>query len=80
MKIGEILKTENKDKLYKTQINGIDTIVKVGYDYCSDKWLTVKGVGKNNTEFPIRNLYLGVILEMEFEEYKGDIKVIRRGL
>ena len=42
--------------------------MKVGYDCNSDEWLTVKRVGDDGIRFPLSQLYLGVILEMEFEQ------------
>lgn len=68
MKIWEVLKKDNIGKKYKTKIHGIEEIVKVGYDCNSDSWLTVKSVGNKGIRFPLSQLYLGVILEMEFEE------------
>ena len=68
MKIWEILKRENIGKKYETKIYGIKEIVKVGYDINSNSWLTVKRVNKEEIEFPLHQLYLGVILEMEFKE------------
>ena len=69
MKIWEILKRENIGKKYETRIyGGIKEVVKVDYDINSDSWLTVKGVSDNSLTFPLNQLYLGVILELEFEE------------
>lgn len=68
MKILEVLTKENIGKKFKTKIYGLEEIVKVGYDCNSDKWLTVKRVGDDGIRFPLSQLYLGVILEMEFEQ------------
>lgn len=68
MKIWEILKRENIGKKYETKIYGIKDIVKVDYDVNSNNWLTVKNVNKDGLEFPLSQLYLGAILELEFEE------------
>lgn len=68
MRIWEILKKENIGKKYETEIYGIKEVVKVGYDCNTDSWLTVKRVGNDGIRFPLSQLYLGVILEMEFKE------------
>ena len=68
MKIWEVLTKENIGKKFKTKIYGLEKIVEVGYDYNSDKWLTVKKVGDGGVRFPLSLLYLGAILEMEFEQ------------
>lgn len=68
MKIWEILKRENIGKKYKTKIYGAEEVVTVGYDCNSDSWLTIKRVGNNGIRFPLSQIYLGCILEMDFEE------------
>lgn len=69
MKIWEILKRENIGKKYETKIyGGIKEVVKVDYDINSDSWLTVKSVKDNGLMYPLSQLYLGTILELEFEE------------
>lgn len=68
MKIWEILKKENIGKKYKTKIYGLDKIVKVDYDCNTYNWLTVKNVENHGLEYPLDQLYLEVILKMDFEE------------
>lgn len=71
MKIWEVLKIENLGKKYKTKFYGcIEEIVKVDYDINSYSWLTLKSVDKNRIKYPLTQLYLGVILQLEFEEIK----------
>lgn len=72
MKIWEILKKENIGKKYKTKIYGsIEEIVEVDYDINTNIWLTVRDKNKlSGTEYPLKNIYLEKILELEFEEIK----------
>ncbi|GCD10403.1 hypothetical protein [Clostridium tagluense] len=69
MKIWEVLKRENIDKKYKTTIYSMDEVLKVGYDINSNTHLTLKrNKNSDSIEFPLSQLYLGCILEMDFEE------------
>lgn len=69
MKIWEILKRENIGKKYKTKIYGIEEVLKVGYDKNSNSFLTLKRSKQDRClEFPLSSIYLGCILEMDFEE------------
>lgn len=71
MKIWEILKRENIGKKYKTKIYGIDEILKVDYDFNSYSFLTLKRDKQSDcVEFPLSQIYLGRILQMDFEEIK----------
>lgn len=72
MKIWEVLKRENIDKKYKTKIYGLEKILTVAYDVNSNTFLTLKNNKNNNDiEYPLSSLYLGCILELDFEEFKG---------
>lgn len=69
MKIWEVLKRENIGKKYKTKIYGMDDVLKVNYDENSNTFLTLKSVETNDRiKFPLSQLYLGCILQMDFEE------------
>ncbi|KEI95015.1 hypothetical protein N496_18800 (plasmid) [Clostridium botulinum A2B3 87] len=69
MKIWEVLKKENIGKKYKTTIYSIEEILTVGYDENSNTFLTLKRYKHNNgVEFPLSQIYLGCILEKDFEE------------
>lgn len=68
MKIWEILKRKNMGKKYKTKIYGIDEIVKVDYDSNSNSWLNIKRLDNSGVVYPLHSIFLGAILEMDFEE------------
>lgn len=71
MKISEVLKRENLGKKYKTKIYGIEEVLKVGYDINQDKFLTLKRDKQSGgIEYPLSQLYLDCILQMDFEEVK----------
>lgn len=71
MKIWEILKRENIGKKYEVIIYGnLKDVVKVDYDVNSNSWLTVRNVKDEGLKYPLSQLYLGVILELDFEEIK----------
>jgi hypothetical protein len=69
MRIWEVLKKENIGKKYKTTIYATEEVLKVGYAENSNTFLTLKrNKSGNRIEFPLSQIYLGCILEMEFQE------------
>lgn len=69
MKIWDVLKTENIGKRYRTKIYGMDETLKVDYDINSYTYLTLKS-DNDYVKFPLSQMYLGCILQMDFEEIK----------